>query len=323
MSNNLELSNLPATVVGKFNLTLTELKFQALANEAATLVFNEDNLLTIKQFLEKSKKIEKAIEETHKNGKAEVLLATRQWDSAKNAFLAQVSAIVDKPAQQYSKICRDIQERQRLEAIETARKANIKTGIENNATYYAKTIADCKTSADLTRIESIINLEKGRKDKYQEFLPEAIERYNQLNAILKTQKENVKELERLEAEKLEAEKIGNDEKLLEIAAKQEVAETKIEEKKIEVQEKVIEQSFAAAEVPTMKTIFPAIKARRSVWKWKVVDIKETAKKMPSWTVITPVDSEIDNYLKAKKAEGLTGEEPFTVAGVEFYLEKTF
>lgn len=315
-------STLPATITGKFNITLTETKFQALADEASKLVFNEDNLEKIKEFIDKTKKVEKAIEATHRDGKAEALKIGRDWDAAKNAFIAQVAAIVDNPMSQYSKICREVQEKQRLESVETKRKNDIKAGIENNAIYYAKVIADCKTTTELTKIESIINLEKSRKEKYAEFLPQAIERYNELNAILKTQKGNINELERLELEKVQAELAGDDEKIIEIEEKKEATAVKIEESKVVVQEKAIEQSFAA-EIPTAKVVYPAVKAKRSVWKWKAIDLKETAKKMPSWTVITTVDSAIDEYLKAKKTEGINSEEPFTVAGIEFYLEKTF
>ncbi len=69
-------------------------------------------------------------------------------------------------------------------------------------------------------------------------------------------------------------------------------------------------------------ILPTVKARRSVWKWEVSDIKETSKKMPDWTIVKPNEEKIDEYLKAKKAEGINGEE-FSFAGIRFYLEKTF
>lgn len=313
-------STLPPAIVGTFNIALTSAKFQQLADEESRLEYNEDNVADIKAFLDKTKTVTKAIEATHKTGKAEALEIGRAWDSAKNSFIAQVDAIASVPAKKYDELCRSIQKKAQEVEAERVRKLNIKNGIETNAVNFAKKISECTTSAQLTRIESTINLEKTRKEKYQEFLEEAVDRYSQLNSILKTQKETVKQLEQIEEEKLKAEQEGNDEKVLELQQKQEEAETKIEEKKIEVQEAAINQSINTVVEPEI--IIPTVKARRSVWKWELVDIKETAKKMPDFVKMQTVDEKIDEYLKAKKAEGITGEE-FNFAGIRFYLEKTF
>lgn len=313
-------STLPANITGKFNIALTENKFQALADEASRLVYNEDNVALIKEFLDKGKKVIKAVEATHKDGKAEALQIGRNWDAAKNAFVSQVEAITELPSKKYDELCREMQRKAQEAENERTRIATIKSGIETNAVNFARMIADSTTTEQLTKIESTINLEKTRKEKYQEFLPDAINRYNQLNAILKTQKDSVREIEKIEEEKKKAEKEGNDALLLELQQKQETAEQKVEETKIEVQETAIAQSMSAVVEP--EVIMPIVKARRSVWKWELIDIKETAKKMPSFVQMQTVDEKIDEYLKARKAEGISGEE-FTFAGIKFYLEKTF
>jgi len=313
-------NTLPPAIVGTFNIALTESKFQALADEESKLVYNEDNVAAIKAFLDKTKAVTKAIEATHKQGKAEALEIGRAWDGAKNAFLSQVEAITNTPAKKYDELCREIQRKAQEAEAEKQRKLTIKNGIETNAVNFAKQISECTTSAQLTRIESTINLEKTRKEKYQEFLDEAVERYSQLNAILKTQKETVKELEQIAADKLKAEQEGNDEKLIELQQKQEEAETKIEEKKVEVQEVAINQSVNAVIEP--EVIMPTVKARRTTVKWKVVDIKETAKKMPHWTTITPKDEPIEDYMKSIKEQVLK-EGKVVFSGIEFYKEELF
>ena len=108
MSTLTAAPQLPAVITGKFNIALTESKFQQLADKAASLVFNEDNLEEIKQFLADTRKVEKAIEETHKDGKAEALKIGRDWDTGKNTFLATVAAIKQRPQDEYTKICNDI-----------------------------------------------------------------------------------------------------------------------------------------------------------------------------------------------------------------------
>jgi len=321
MSTATETPNLPAPIVGKFNIALTQSNFQKLADKAATLVYNEDNLDEIKSFLDGVRKVEKAIEETHKDGKAEALQIGRQWDSGKNSFLLMTSTIKSKPQAEYTRLCNDIEDRKRRAALEQQRVASIKQGIESNALKFATDIAACTTSDQLSYVERIINLEKGKKDKYAEFADEAISRYNELNALLKTQKETIRQLEenaRLQAQaKLEA----DDAALLKLQEEAEVVQNKVEEAKITVQETAINQSMKA-EIPVATEVIPEVKARRTTWEWEIKDIKETAKKMPDWTTVTVIESKVDEYLKAKRAEGITGEE-FTVAGIRFFQKKTF
>lgn len=313
-------STLPANITGKFNIALTESKFQALADEAGKLVYNEDNVEAIKAFLDKTKKVVKAVEATHKDGKAEALQIGRNWDSAKNAFISQVDAITELPNKKYDELCRSIQKKAQEAEVERVRIVNIKNGIESNAVNFAKIIADATTTVRLLEIEKLINLEKGRKEKYQEFLPDAVTRFNELNAILKNQKEAVRLQEQLKQQEEDAKNNNDDAAVISIQEKLENITSKIEENKVEVQETAIAQTMN--EVIEPEILMPTVKARRSVWKYEVVDINETVKKMKDWTVIEPNTEKIEEYLKAKKAEGITGEE-FTVAGIRFYLEKTF
>lgn len=312
---------LPAPIQGKFNIALTQSKFQQLADKAATLVYNEDHLEEIKKFLDDMRKVDKSIEETHKEGKADALKIGRDWDAGKNAFLLMTATIKSKPQAEYERICRDIETRKRNAEIERQRVANIKAGIESNTIKFSTDIANCCTSEQLSYVERMINLEKGRREKYQEFADHAIERYNELNALLKTQKETVRQLEENKRRQAEAIQAQNDELLLQLQEQQEAVQNKVEEAKINVQEAAINQSMRES-IPVAVEIIPEIKARRTMWTWEVKDIRETAKKMPSWTQILPDEDKIDEYLKAKKAEGIT-EEEFTVAGIRFFLKKTF
>lgn len=314
--------DLPPAIVGKFNMTLTENKFQLLANEAAKLVHNEDNLETIKEFLDKTKKLDKAIEKTHKDGKEEALKIGQNWDNAKKSFLTQTAAIVAIPRSKYDQLCKDISARAEEQRKENIRIETIKTGIENNAISYANKIANANTSIELTEIERNINLEKTRKEKYAEFYDSAVVRYNELNSLLASQKLTVKEAEELERQKQLAIEQNDEQAQLDIAEKQEQVQNKIEEQKEIVQVAAIEQSMNQAPITPTQTIFPTVKAKRTSWKWKVSDINVTAKKMPDWTKITPIEEAIDTYLKTKKAEGSLVED-FEFAGISFYKEITY
>ena len=63
---------LPASITGKFNIALAQSKFQTLQSKADSLVYNEDNLQEIADFLKSLRGVKKAIDETlitEKNGK--------------------------------------------------------------------------------------------------------------------------------------------------------------------------------------------------------------------------------------------------------------
>ena len=315
-------SVLPAAIQGKFNIALTQSKFQELQNKADRLVYNEDHLEEIADFLKSLRSVGKAVEQVHKEGKAESLKTSRDWDAAKRVFMDQVVAVESKPQSEYSRLCREVENKRMAEEKEKQRKDQIKEGIETSALRFASDIANCTTLASLTNVERIINLEKTRKDKYQEFIGDAAEKLSELNALLATQKIRVKELEKIREEERIAAANKDDEALIKLQEQKEEVQERIEEAKIIVQETAINQSLEESPVEVAETIFPTIKARRSVWEWEVTDIRETAKKMPDWTEIKPIDSKIDEYLKAKKAEGITGEE-FTVAGIRFFLKKTY
>ena len=167
----------------------------------------------------------------------------------------------------------------------------------------------------------MINLEKGKKDKYMEFIDDASAKFSELNGLLKDQKDVVRQLEANAKALADAEKQKNDELAIQLMEQKQAIENKIEVNKIEVQEVAINQSVNRP-APVAEEVIPMVKARRTVWDWEVKDIRETAKKMPDWTSIEPKTDKIDEFLKAKKAEGIDSEE-FTVAGIRFFLRKTF
>lgn len=315
---------LPAVITGRFSIALTQTKFQELQNKADKLIFNEDNLGEIADFLKNTRAVKKAISETHKAGKEESLRISQDWDAAKRSFESMVTSIEEKPNKEYIRLCQEVEDRRLRQQLELDRVQNIKNGIESNVLKFATDIANCTTTEQLIRVERLINLEKSRTDKYQEFMENAITRFNELNKILTTQKVTVRELEENARKQEAAKKANDDEELLRLKAQQELKVAKIEEVKTTVQEAAINQSIqqSAALATEAQEVIPAVKVRRSTWEWEVKDLKELAKKMPEWAMITPVEQKINEYLKAKKTEGIDGEE-FTFAGIRFFLKKTY
>lgn len=315
-------TQLPAPIKAKFSLALLESKFQELEDIKTSLVFNEDNVEEIKKFLTDIRQGEMKVEAVHKAGKEPSLLEGRNWDLGKNTTLSLYAVIKNEVQPKFEKLCKEIAQKQADQERDRQRILAIKNGIETNALNFASRIANCKTSEELTNIERSINLEKSRKEKYQEFIDNAVERYNELNALLAAQKIEVKKLEKLEKERLEALKVNDEEKLIDIAEKQEVLETKIEEQKIVVQETAINQSlndtFEVAEV-----VLTNIKAKRTTIEFEVVDIMETLKKEPQWVYVLPNKDALNSYIKQIKEAGVNGDVDITISGIRFYTKKTY
>ena len=314
----------PAEITGKFNIAMTNGKFQQLADEGNKLEFTEENIPVIKDFLDRCRKVEKNIEETHKAGKAEALQIGRQWDSAKNTFMETVENIKLVPSKKYTELCQAIDERKRKQEQERQRIQNIKNGIESNAVMFAQKIANCDTTEALISVERIINLEKARKDKYQEFLEDAVTRFSELNSILAQQKEKVKALEEEREKELAALKAGDDAAVIEAKEKQEAIAEQIEENKVVVQETAINQATSAAPVVIPEEVLPEVKARRTTWKFEVLNIKEVAKKAPDLVKMEINDEAVKGVLKTlKDTNQLAGKTEYVLNGIRFYEDKTF
>lgn len=308
---------MPPAIKGKFNLSLTHSNYQSLLNKADTLVCNEDNLEEVKEFLNNIRAGAKETERVHKEGKAEAWKVCTEWDSAKRVFISMWQELENKIQPKYAKVCRDIEERKVSQERERARVAAIRSGIDNNLIKFSSQIASCSTSKELVSVERMINLEKTRKDNYEEFFDLAVSKFSELNSQLAVQKEKIKELERLE----ELEKKEKDETLiLEIKEKKDEIKDIIDESKISIQEKAIDTSLNVVDLA--EEVFAEVKPRRSVWVWEAKNLKETLKKMPDWVELTTNDEKINDYLKAKKSEGIHGED-FEFAGIRFYLKKTY
>lgn len=313
----------PAAISGKFNIALAQSKFQQLQTKADSLVYNEDNLEEISGFLKDLRGVKKAIDETHKTGKAEALKIGRDWDAAKNLFTEQVASIELRPQSEYSRICREVEDRRLKAEQDRQRIIAIQNGIEQNAINFANSIAAAQTSERLTEIERLINLEKGRKEKYQEFLAKAVERFSELNNLLAQQKVTVKNLEELKRKELEAEKAANEELMIQLKLDREAAETKIEEQKISVQEKVIEQSVNTF-VPVAEEILPTVKARNTRWKYELVNEKEAMKKAPEMLVVSLNDDKAKEVLKTlKDTNQLEGKKELILNGVRYFEQVTY
>ena len=314
----------PAPIKGKFQLALTESKFQAMADRAGQLIFNEDHLEEIKSFLDDIRKAKKKMDETHKDGKEEALTIGKQWDKAKRDAYALIEPIENQVQTQYSKLCQDLQRAREAQQNEINRKKNIKDGIEANALRFANLIAGCTTAAQLTEVERNINLERTYKTKYAEFHAEAVDRFTELNEFSKRQKGIIKNLEEIEEKKKQAEKEGDEETLIKLSEDHDVFSDQIEDNKIRVQETAINQITNDSAPIEVEAILPTVSARRTTWDFELVDQKEAMKKCPELLTVSLDKEKVKTGMKALKDAGVfTGKKETIINGIRYFEKVTF
>lgn len=313
-------------VAAKMNVALTKaaLGIEMLTNLESNLVYNEDNIESISEFLTKARKAKKVVEDEHKAIKEPYLKISQTIDESKRNMLEYIETVLNKASGNYTKLCQDIERRKQEQIAEHQRKQNIINVIDGNTISFSQKITNCTKNEELISIERLINLEKGNKNKYQEFLPQAAEKYESLTALIKLQKDSIKEFERIEKQRIEAQKANDEAKMLELQEKQELLTAKIDDNKVSVQENAINQTTFTGVVEQAIEIMPDVKVRRKAWKWKISDIAKTTKMQPSWVKVVTVDEKIDEFMKASRDDwNNSNVEAKEINGITFYIERSY
>lgn len=323
MSETLEKPKITAEIVkASFQLELSKLKYQEALQALVAYEVTRENVAEAQQKLKDARKFLAKFDDIKKKGKEEALAICRWWDDAYNGTKESFESELDVKAKTVNKIAAELAaEAQKAEA-EKQRKAAILADIDAFFIAQSQNISNATNPQDLVAIEKLIGSHKANVSRYAEFLPLMGEKAANLTTLIKEQKEALKKLEALKTAEKAAEQQGDDQAVLDSREAQERIAQKIHETKIIVQERGINMS-TNSDVVEVDIIAPeAPKARRSVWKWEVADIKTTNKKMPDWVKMQVDEDKVDEYLKAKKAEGIEGEE-FVFAGIRFFLEKSY
>ena len=167
-------------------------------------------------------------------------------------------------------------------------------------------------------------MEKTRKEKYQEFLPEAATRFTELNVALAAQKKVVKQLEENARLQAIAKQEQDDAKLLELKAQQEKQQAQMEENKVTVQETAIAQSVNAAPAQYAQEVLPTVSARRTTWDFEVINEKEVMKKNPEFVIFSLDKEKVKASLKTLKDSGqLEGKTEVVINGLRYFEKKSY
>jgi hypothetical protein len=317
-------------VKAKINLALSSQQYfiQKLQSEADALVFNEDNLAKISEFIDKVGKIDNEIASNHKKIKEPYWNGGKVCDAAKNSMILSTSVVVSPVRAKYVKMCNEIAERKRKQEEEERREKEILKGIETNVIEFSARIAACETNEELLSVERLINLQKTSSSaaKYGKHHQMAIDKFDEiLLPILKLQKEKVKESERIANELKIAESVDDIDKIDALKEAQVSIKEDIQYNKVKVQEEALNQE-APVFVPSSSytQVMPFVKAKRTTWEIEIVDKKAALKGAAELLDISLNKEAAKIVLKTLKDSGiLEGKTEYIKNGIRYYENKTY
>lgn len=308
----------PEIVRSKLQIALTKVEktIQNLNDREAMLVYNEDCLLEIKEFIEDIKEAKRLVDAERKRLKEPSLIEGRNIDAGAKLVDGQLDEVLAKANFPYQKLCQEVEKKRQEAEAEKQRVAIIEERMNNSKIDFSVRISNAKTSAELVAIERLLNLETANKVKYQESLPKFKSFCEPIRSLLTAQKEKVRELEELERKSQEAAKNGSDEEILQIMEKKELVEAQIAEKRVNIQEEALKQATTPTETATV--IIPLIpKGGRKLWRYEIVDEKLAAKS--GLMKLVPDEEKIDLRLKEMREN----ETECVESGVRYFVERRF
>jgi len=295
------------------------LQYQQLLQEGENLTFTKDGLVEQGASLKTLRTVQKKLGDIENPYTAN----WKAWNEARKSLLTPVEELLNRKVNEYKKLALEIEADKKKAEQEKERVSGIKQAIDSFFIAQSQAIAGAKTLGELTAIEKIIGSHKANKARYAEFLPDLVGKAENLTPLIKQQKDNIRKLEAVKEAEAKATESGDDQAVLNAREAKESLQNKFDEVNIKAQEQAVGMATRVEAVVVPEVVLPAApRPRRQVWVFESVDINETLKKMPNFVELTLNKEKVDEYLKAKKAEGIEGEE-FTVFGIRFFIQKSF
>lgn len=295
------------------------LQYQQLLQEGENLTFTKDGLVEQGASLKTLRTVQKKLGDIENPYTAN----WKAWNAARKSLTDPIDELLKRKEAEYRKLAENIAADQRRAEQEKERVSGIRQAIDSFFIAQSQAIAGAKTLGELTAIEKIIGSHKANKARYAEFLPDLVGKAENLTPLIKQQKDNIRKLEAVKEAEIEAAKLGDDQAFLDAMREKESLQNKFDEVNIKAQEQAVGMATRVETVVVPEIVLPAApRPRRSVWVFESVDINETLKKMPNFVELSLNKEKVDEYLKAKKAEGIEGDE-FTVFGIHFFIQKSF
>lgn len=323
MSEQKELSTPVVTqeiITAKFNKEITGLKYQVALQSITCYKVTPENLVEAQAKVKEGRKIVKQLEAFHKTGKAPAWNECTYWDNILNSLRNPLNKELDKKQEDVNKIAAEEAEKESAQDAEIKRIADIKKDIDDTLMAQTSAVADALKSEDIINIEKQLGSLKANKSRFQEFLPDFVERCNELTPKIREQKEAIRRLEEIAQKKLEAERTGDDRTLLHLLEQEDRITDKVEANKTIIIESAISQALKPTTIESARVQYNTAKVSRTTWEYEIVDEEKAYK---AGLLICELDKKKAKMKKEELEEKglLEGKTEYIQNGIRFYLHK--
>jgi len=315
----------PELVKHKLGIELSkvEMSIQALADLTNNLVINEDTIQETSDVIAKLKKARKIVDDERAKAKEPSLQEGRTIDAGAKILLTEIDGFINSVSTKYTKLCAEIQERNRKIAQAEAESKRLKELVNNTIMNYSERIGNATTFEAIADIERLVNLETANKAKYGDELENLKERLIPIRGLISAQKTHLKQMAENQRQKGLVEQSGNDEQLAAILDKEQELEQSISNTSIKIQEEAAKQAQTST-VSKVEQIQVAVKHKRKTDEFEVIDYDTAFKKHKELFTINPIKDEIKALGKKLRATGEWKEgTDYLYQGIKFYEKKIY
>lgn len=311
------MDNQELVIKQKFQIQL--LNLEKLVQDINNLVVSEDTLEDNRVKINEFGKTVKDIEKLRVELKEPSLAEGRRVDSVAKELTKLINDALDPKIKSLQVIAKQMADKKAKQDLEDKRIEGIKTGIANNILSFSQKIGIAESTKDLIDIERIINLEKGRKEKYAEFYDDFMAKLTPVYDLIKVQKGNFETLENAKKE-LETTTTNNDFENLDKAEENLItAQQTVSQNSIAVQEIALETVTKVEEVVRVQPVFSTISARRTTWEFEIHDQVELLKRSIELCEVSLKKEKVKLLLNEMKENGtLNNKEEYIQGGIRYF-----
>lgn len=307
------------------DLSKASMQYEQTLQAATDIKFDKTNLKGDYAPLKQLRALIKKIDDLRTEKNRPYLDAQKLINKVSADLTVPLQKILDEKTKEYEGLVKEVAADNKKIADEKARVDGIKLAIDNLILTQSQAIAGASTSTELEAVRTILKANEANKDRYQEFLADLKAKIKELLPLITKQGAEIDRLEELEKERKKQLKKGDERGAMKIMDKISGLTGSIEERKITVQEKAINSTIAAGTVIVAEPIQSHVPtARRTTWKFKIVDQAELMKKAPDLAIVTLDNEKTKAVLNTLKDAGvLKDKTEHTLNGIMYYEEKLY
>jgi hypothetical protein len=309
-----------ALIKTAFDLEASKKNYQVLLQNLAAASYTKDNVN--EDITKDGREILKMLEEKKELEAADFLQGHRDVMAIYKDLTGPIKEQVDRLLAEKKKVAQEIAAETAKQLAEQNRINAAKKAIIDFGNKVANLISAAKTDDDIVAIEKMMGSEKTKTTVYQEFIPDLIAHCDTLRPAVKTQKENIRALQKIEDDEKLAILSGDVQAQTDLRDKKEHFVQVIHETGIRIHEAAFDQA-TNIEIVVPEVADTAPKGRTN-WKWRVDDITLLQKKMPQLVKVVPNDEAINLLLATKRQDGsLKDKLEEKYFGITFFNDKSF